>query len=155
MTMEVQGLHNLVAPHGARKRKKRLGRGEASGHGKTSGRGMKGQKARKSGNVRPGFEGGQLPLARRLPKRGFKNALFRNDYEVVNVGRLAERFSGGGAVDPAALVACGLVAKADARVKILGEGELSCALQLRVHHISAAAREKVEKAGGSVEILAR
>lgn len=148
-----QGLHNLVAPHGARKKKKRVGRGEASGHGKTSGRGMKGQKARKSGNVRPGFEGGQLPLARRLPKRGFKNALFRKDYVVVNVGRLAERFEGGATVDPAALVATGLLAKASDRVKILGEGDIGHALHLKVHRISASAREKIEKAGGSVEVL--
>lgn len=154
MSDDIQGLHNLVSPIGARHRKKRLGRGEASGLGKTSGRGMKGQKARKSGNVRPGFEGGQLPLARRLPKRGFKNALFRKEYVVVNVGRLAERFEAGSTIDSAALVANGLLAKAGARVKILGEGELSHALHVKVDHISASARAKIEQAGGSVEVVA-
>jgi large subunit ribosomal protein L15 len=154
MSDEIQGLHNLVSPIGSRHRKKRLGRGEASGLGKTSGRGMKGQKARKSGHVRPGFEGGQLPLARRLPKRGFKNALFRNDYTVVNVGRLAERFEAGSTVDPASLMASGLISKAGVRVKILGEGDLGHALTVKVHHISASARAKIEQAGGSVELLA-
>lgn len=153
MANEIQGLHNLVAPEGARKKKKRLGRGEASGHGKTSGRGMKGQKARKSGNVRPGFEGGQLPLARRLPKRGFKNALFRKEYVVVNVGRLSERFPSGATVDPAVLLATGLLAKVTDRVKILGQGDVAHPLHLKVHGISGSAREKIEKAGGSVEVL--
>ena len=153
MANEIQGLHNLVAPRGARKEKKRLGRGEASGHGKTSGRGNKGQKARKSGNVRPGFEGGQLPLARRLPKRGFKNALFRNDYVAVNVGRLAERFPSGATIDPAVLIATGLLAKTSDRVKVLGQGDVAHALHLKVHRISGSAREKIEKAGGSVEVL--
>lgn len=150
--MERQGLHNLVAPKGARKKKKRLGRGEAS-HGKTSGRGMKGQKARKSGNVRPGFEGGSLPLARRLPKRGFNNKVFATEYAVVNVGRLAERFEAGATVDPAALVASGLLSQSRVRVKVLGEGEISHALTLKVHKVSASAREKIEKAGGTVEVL--
>jgi large subunit ribosomal protein L15 len=147
-----QGLHNLVAPRGARRKKKRVGRGEGSGMGKTSGRGMKGQKARKSGNVRPGFEGGQLPLARRLPKRGFTN-IFRKEYTVINVGRLAERFDSGATVDPASLVQTGLLAKVSLRVKVLGEGDVAHPLALRVHRISASAREKIEKAGGSVEVL--
>lgn len=150
--MERQGLHNLVAPKGARKKKKRLGRGEAS-HGKTSGRGHKGQKARKSGNVRPGFEGGTLPLARRLPKRGFNNKAFATEYAIINVGRLAERFEAGATVDPAALVASGLLNKPGARVKVLGEGEIGHALTLKVHKVSASAREKIEKAGGTVEVL--
>jgi large subunit ribosomal protein L15 len=148
-----QGLHNLVAPKGARRNKKRVGRGRGSGMGKTSGRGMKGQKARKSGGVRPGFEGGQLPLARRQPKRGFRNALFRNPYTVVNVGLLAERFAAGSTVDVPALVADGLLAKPTLKIKILGEGDIGHALTLRVHKVSASAREKIEKAGGSIELL--
>lgn len=150
--MERQGLHNLIAPKGARKKKKRLGRGEGS-HGKTSGRGNKGQKARKSGNVRPGFEGGSLPLARRLPKRGFNNKDFATEYAIINVGRLAERFDAGATVDPAALVANGLLAKQSVRVKILGEGDIGHALTLKVHKVSASAREKIEKAGGTIEVL--
>lgn len=147
-----QGLHNLVAPRGARRNKKRLGRGEGS-HGKTSGRGNKGQKARKSGQVRPGFEGGSMPLARRQPKRGFSNAIFTSEFAIVNVGRLAERFEAGATVDPAALLMNGLLSKRSARVKILGEGEIGYALTLKVHKISAQAREKIEKAGGTVEVL--
>lgn len=152
-TSQRQGLHNLVAPRGARRNKKRLGRGESS-HGKTSGRGNKGQKARKSGQVRPGFEGGSLPLARRLPKRGFNNKDFANQYAVVNVGRLAERFEAGATVDTAALLENGLLAKANLKVKLLGEGEVGHALTVKVHKISAQARAKIEKAGGSVEVLA-
>jgi large subunit ribosomal protein L15 len=152
-TTEIQGLHNLVAPHGARHKKKRLGRGRASGHGKTAGRGHKGQKKTKSGNVRPGFEGGQLPLARRLPKRGFKNFDFRVDYATVNVGRLEERFTAGSVVDHDALVACGLVTKTGMKVKILGNGELKHKLTVKAHAISAGARQKIEAAGGTVEVL--
>ncbi len=152
MTSETrQGLHNLIAPKGARKKKKRLGRGESS-QGKTSGRGNKGQKARKSGQVRPGFEGGTLPLARRLPKRGFTN-IFANEYAIINVGRLAERFDAGATVDPVSLLETGLLSKRNARVKILGEGEISHALTLKVHKISQSAREKIEKAGGKIEVL--
>lgn len=147
-----QGLHNLVAPKGARRKKKRLGRGESS-QGKTSGRGNKGQKARKSGQVRPGFEGGTLPLARRLPKRGFNNKIFANDYAIVNVGRLAERFEAGAVVDPTTLLASGLLSKRNVKVKILGEGDIGHALVLKVHKVSQSAREKIEKAGGSVEVL--
>jgi large subunit ribosomal protein L15 len=152
--MEKQGLHNLVKVRGARKRFKRVGRGEASGLGKTSGRGMKGQKSRKSPHVRPGFEGGQLPLARRLPKRGFSNAIFRKDFAEVNIGRLAERFEAGATVDLQALVASGLVAKAGSKVKILGQGELSHALTIKAHKVSKGARAKIEAAGGTIELLA-
>lgn len=154
MSEEIQGLHNLVAPRGARKRPIRVGRGESSGKGKTSGRGMKGQKARKSGPVRPGFEGGQLPLARRLPKRGFSNHLFRNHFVAVNVGRLSERFSAGDTVDLPALLAVGLLSKTSDKVKILGEGDISLALHLKVHRVSAGARAKIEAAGGTVEVIA-
>lgn len=152
--MEKQGLHNLVKVRGARKRFKRVGRGESSGLGKTSGRGMKGQKSRKSPHVRPGFEGGQLPLARRLPKRGFSNEPFRKHFAEVNIGHLGDRFESGANVDPAALVASGLVAKASAKVKILGEGEIPHALHIKAHKCSKGARAKIEAAGGTVELLA-
>lgn len=149
-TVKTLGLHNLEAPIGARHKKKRLGRGRASGHGKTSGRGHKGQKKTKSGNVRPGFEGGQLPLARRLPKRGFRNFDFRIDYVVVNLGRLSERFAAGTMVDLAALVGHGLARPSD-RVKLLGTGDLKHKLSFKVHAVSASAVAKVEAKGGTVE----
>ena len=150
--MTTLGLHNLEAPVGARHKKKRLGRGRASGHGKTSGRGHKGQKKTKSGNVRPGFEGGQLPMARRLPKRGFKNFDFRVDYSPLNLGRIAERFEAGSVVDLEALVGAGLARPTD-RVKLLGTGDLPHKLSFKVHAASAAAKAKVEAKGGTVEIL--
>jgi large subunit ribosomal protein L15 len=146
------GLHNLPAPTGARHKKKRLGRGRPSGHGKTAGRGHKGQKKTKSGNVRPGFEGGQLPLSRRLPKRGFKNFDFRVDFAVVNLARINERFDNAGTVDPASLVAAGLAHPTD-RIKILGTGDLDKKLSVKVHAISASARAKIEAKGGSVELI--
>lgn len=149
----VQGLHNLVAPHGARKKPKRLGRGRGSGLGKTAGRGHKGQKKTKSGNVRPGFEGGQLPLARRLPKRGFRNAGFRKIFATVNLGRITERFEAGAVIDPQALVECGLVTKPRMKVKILGEGDFNIKVTLKAHAISASAKAKIEAAGGTVEVL--
>jgi large subunit ribosomal protein L15 len=152
-TTTTLGLHNLVAPRNARKKKKRLGRGRASGHGKTAGRGHKGQKKTKSGNVKPGFEGGQLTLARRLPKVGFKNHDFRKHFATVNVGHLSERFAAGSVVDAAALVAVGLVSKTGAKVKILGNGDVAHKLTLKVHAISAGAKAKIEGKGGSVEVL--
>jgi len=153
MSSEIQGLHNLVAPIGARRKPIRVGRGESSGKGKTCGRGTKGQKARKSGQVRPGFEGGQLPLARRLPKRGFSNYLFRKHFTAINVGRLSECFGAGETVEMATMLAVGLVSKTSAKVKILGVGDVGHALHLKVERISAGARSKIEAAGGSVEIL--
>jgi large subunit ribosomal protein L15 len=150
--MERLGLHNLEAPRGARPQKKRLGRGRGSGHGKTASRGHKGQKKTKSGNVRVGFEGGQLPLARRLPKVGFKNFDFRNDYAVVNLNRLAKAFADGQTVDPPAFVAAGFMRPTD-KIKVLGTGDLPHKLNLKVHAISASAKEKVEAKGGTVEIL--
>ncbi len=153
-TQTITGLHNLPAPTGARQKKKRLGRGRASGHGKTSGRGHKGQKKTKSGNVRPGFEGGQLPLSRRLPKRGFRNFNFRVDYTVVNLGRISERFENGAVIDPASLVAAGLAHPTD-RIKILSMGEFDKKISVKVHAISASARTKIEGKGGSVELIAR
>lgn len=149
---EFLGLHNLVAPRGARKSPKRLGRGESSGHGKTSGRGHKGQKARKSGNVRIGFEGGQNPLARRLPKKGFTSTHSKN--AVVNLKDIADRFEVNAKVDLGALVSAGLIRNLNAKVKVLGVGEPKSGLSVHVHGISTSAREKIEKAGGKVEILA-
>lgn len=145
------GLHNLVAPRGAYKAPKRLGRGESSGHGKTSGRGHKGQKARKSGNVRIGFEGGQNPLYRRLPKKGFTSMAKKP--VVINLRSIVERFEANAKIDPSALVACGLLGKLQAKIKVLGEGDPKQGLVLQVHAISQSAREKIEKAGGSIEIL--
>lgn len=146
------GLHNLVAPIGARKKAKRLGRGESSGLGKTSGRGHKGQKARKSGNVRIGFEGGQNPLARRLPKAGFTPLDTRKN-AIVNLKHLADRFDDNAKIDPAALVAAGLMRNLKSKVKILGIGEPKSGFKLQIHSISDSARQKIENSGGSIEIL--
>lgn len=145
------GLHNLVAPIGARKKSKRLGRGESSGLGKTSGRGHKGQKARKSGNVRIGFEGGQNPLARRLPKQGFTSLHSKN--AIVNLKNLAERFNENDKIDVQALVAAGLLRSLDGKIKVLGMGEPKKGFKLFVHSISDSARKKIENSGGSIEIL--
>jgi large subunit ribosomal protein L15 len=147
------GLHNLKAPKGAHKKETRLGRGESSGHGKTSGRGHKGQKARKSGQVRIGFEGGQTPIQRRTPKRGFHNP-FRRQFAVVNVGAIAEWFQADSVVDVEALRTAGLVNASPQGVKVLGHGELKHALVVKAHGFSGKAREKIERAGGRVEVLA-
>ena len=139
-------LHELKNVPGAVHRRKRVGCGEGGGHGKTSGRGGKGQTARSGGSIRPGFEGGQMPLYRKLPHRGFNNKNFKVDYAVVNVGDL-ERVKGDD-VDLDALVKSGLVRAGSPRVKILGNGELSRALKVTAGKFSASAREKIEKAGG-------
>ncbi len=148
---------DLRSPTGAKKRRKRVGRGTSSGHGKTSCRGMKGQKAR--GSVRPGFEGGQTPLYRRLRKRrGLSKAarnigLFRRTYAEVNVGRLEERFEAGATVTPEALVEQRLMRGARDGVRILGNGALTKAITVRAHHFTAAARAKIEAAGGTAEVI--
>lgn len=142
------GLHNLPAPKGAHREPKRKGRGPGSGLGKTAGRGHKGQRSRASGNVRPGFEGGQMPLTRRVPKRGFINP-FRVAAQVVNVRDLDKL--GGDEVTPASLAAAGLVGKAAAPIKILGTGDLTRALVVSGCTASKVAREKIEKAGGRIE----
>jgi large subunit ribosomal protein L15 len=142
-------LSRLAPPAGSRKKRKRIGRGTGSGTGKTAGKGHKGQKARAGGKVPRGFEGGQMPLQRRLPKRGFKNP-FRVEWTVVNVGRLGV-FDDGSVVDVEALLAKGLIGKVEAGVKILGKGELGKKLTVRVHAASNGAREKIEKAGGKFE----
>lgn len=142
------GLHNLPAPRGATTTPKRKGRGPGSGTGKTAGRGHKGQRARKSGNVRPGFEGGQMPLIRRVPKRGFTNP-FRIAAQVVNLRDL-DRLPGTD-ITPAVLVEAGLVTRADQPVKVLATGDATRAYAVSGCRCSASAREKIERAGGKVE----
>jgi large subunit ribosomal protein L15 len=141
-------LSDLSPAPGSRRTRKRVGRGPGSGTGKTAGRGHKGQKSRAGYSQRAGFEGGQMPLVRRVPKRGFTN-VFRTEYQVVNVGRLAGLE---GAVTPESLAAAGLV-KAGRPVKILAEGDLTQALQVSAHKFSRAARQKIEAAGGSCEVI--
>jgi len=142
-------LHNLRRRPGSRHRVKRLGCGESSGHGKTSGKGHKGQKARSGGSIRLGFEGGQMPLIRRLPKRGFNNAAFHKRYAVVNVSDL-NAFKAGTIVDEQLLRESNLIRGHFAGIKILGDGEVKHDLKVQVDKISTAAREKIEKAGGTV-----
>lgn len=143
-------LSELQPAPGARKKRKRVGCGPGSGHGKRSCRGNKGQKARSK--VKIWFEGGQMPIQRRLPKRGFKNPT-RQEYEVVNLDTLASKFKEGEEVNPQTLVARRLVRDKNAKIKILGRGEISHALRISVHAISAKAREAVERCGGSVTLL--
>lgn len=143
-------LNELAPPRGARKAVKRLGRGPGSGHGKTAGRGANGQKSRSGGNVRPGYEGGQMPLQRRLPKRGFTN-IFRKEFPVVNIRDLG-RFEKDSVVDKAKLVAAGLLRRNSDGVKLLGYGTIDYPLVLKVDRCSKSARTKVEAAGGQVEL---
>lgn len=146
-------LNNLKPAKGANRKNKRVGRGIGGGHGKTSTRGYKGQMSRSGTRVRPGFEGGQMPLYRRLPKRGFHN-IFRTEYSVVNVESLAA-FEAGAQVDPEALKAKGLVKNMKDGIKILGAGELKQALTVRAHKFSKSATEKIQKAGGVAEVISR
>ncbi|MDZ7642354.1 MAG: 50S ribosomal protein L15 [Desulfurivibrio sp.] len=145
-------LSNLSPHPGSRKPKKRLGRGPGSGRGKTAGRGHKGYKARSGSGVKPGFEGGQMPLQRRIPKRGFRNP-FRKQFTVVNVKEL-NRFAAGSVIDKVALQAAGLISSSDKAVKVLATGELAVALTVSVDQVSEAARGKIEAAGGSVQAAA-
>ena len=140
-------LSNLVGPAGGRKNRKRIGRGIGSGTGKTSGRGQKGQKSRSGGSPHPWFEGGQMPLQRRLPKRGFTN-IFKKHFEIVNVSQLA-RCAGSDPVTPAVMKEKGLIKKTGA-VKILGCGELKESLNVHAHKFSGSAQAKIEKSGGKV-----
>jgi len=142
-------LHNLQARPGSRHRVKRLGCGESSGHGKTSGKGHKGQKARSGGSIRLGFEGGQMPLIRRLPKRGFNNAAFHKRYAIVNLDDLGD-FKAGTIVNEQLLRESKLVRGHFAGIKILGDGELKHDLKVEADKVSAAAREKIEEAGGTI-----
>jgi len=145
-------LSNLRPPKGAKHARKRVGRGPGSGHGKTASRGSKGAKSRSGFRFKRGFEGGQMPLHRRVPKRGFTN-IFRVEYAVVNLDTLAEVFEAGSAVTPELLRERGLVREARAPIKVLGRGEISKALTVRAHRFSGSAAEKIAKAGGSVERL--
>jgi large subunit ribosomal protein L15 len=147
-------LHTLAPNKGAKHRVKRLGCGESSGHGKTSCKGNKGQKARSGSGTRVGFEGGQMPLHRRLPKRGFNNINFKTKVEVVNLSQLEKAFNDGDTVDEEKLRQAGLINRACEQVKVLGLGEITKKLTLVVDTISASAKEKVEKAGGSVQVPA-
>lgn len=144
-------LHELSPPKGARKAMKRVGRGPGSGHGTTAGRGHKGQKSRSGGNVRPGYEGGQMPLQRRLPKRGFTN-IFRKTYAVVNIRDLG-RFERGTVVDKAALKEAGLLKRISDGVKLLGQGTIDYPLVLKVDKCTRSAKVKLEAVGGQVELI--
>ena len=143
-------LHTLAPNKGAKHRVKRLGCGESSGHGKTSCKGNKGQKARSGSGTRVGFEGGQMPLHRRLPKRGFNNINFKTKVEVVNLAQIEKAFNDGDTVTEEALRKAGLINRSCDVVKVLGQGELTKKVTIAVGTISASAKEKVEKAGGSV-----
>jgi len=147
-------LHDLKPRPGAKHRRKRLGQGESSGHGKTAGRGGKGQTARSGSSIRIGFEGGQMPLIRRIPKRGFNNARFTTQYIGVNVGDL-NKFDDGAKVDETALRAIGLANGRADGIKILGEGELSRKLTVSANAFSASAKAKIEAKGGKCEVITR
>ncbi|MDE5995956.1 MAG: 50S ribosomal protein L15 [Eubacterium sp.] len=145
-------LHELSPAEGSKKAVKRIGRGAGSGQGKTAGKGHKGAKARSGYSRQAGFEGGQMPLQRRLPKRGFNN-IFRTEYAVVNLSSLEERFESGAVVDAESLKACGLIKKELDGVKVLGKGEITKALTVKVAAISESAKAKIEAAGGKAEVL--
>ena len=144
-------LNELQPSPGSRRKRKRVGRGQGSGHGGTSGRGHKGQNSREGGGVRPGFEGGQMPLQRRLPKRGFTN-IFAKTVAEVNLDRLG-RFEAGSVVDERALVDAGIIKGRYDLIKLLGNGEIKHGLTVKVHRVSASAKAKVEEAGGTVELV--
>ncbi|MCU0232903.1 MAG: 50S ribosomal protein L15 [Thermoanaerobaculales bacterium] len=145
-------LHDLKPAPGAKRGRKRVGRGPGSGSGKTAGKGHKGQKSRSGYSRRYGFEGGQMPLVRRLPKRGFTN-IFRVEFQVINLRDLERVFADGDAVSPEALLEKGLVRRGAQPIKVLGDGDLTKKLVVQAHKFSAAARTGIEKAGGSCEVV--
>lgn len=145
-------LHNLSPKPGSRKDRKRVGRGPGSGNGKTAGRGHKGAGSRSGHTTRPGFEGGQMPLVRRIPKRGFTN-IFRKEFTIVNVGQL-DRFPAGAEITPELLLAEGVIAKLADGLKVLGDGSLGKKLTVRAHKFSRKAQEAIETAGGRCEVIA-
>ncbi len=147
----VMRIHKLSPAEGSRRKRKRVGRGPGSGHGKTSCRGHKGQNSRSGGGVRPGFEGGQMPLQRRLPKRGFNN-IFRKHYSIINIKDLSG-FEPNSSVDSESLRKAGLVKKERDGIKLLGNGEISHPLNIQVHKVSKGAKEKIEASGGKVEVI--
>ncbi len=144
-------LHELAQPKGAKKAPKRVGRGIGSGNGKTCGRGHKGQNCRSGGGVRPGFEGGQMPLVRRLPKRGFTN-LFRKEYAIINIRDL-NRFNEGEEVNPQILKEKGIIKNIRSGVKVLGEGEMNKKLTVCAHKFSKTAEDKIKAAAGEIKVL--
>ena len=147
-------LEDLRPAKGSTKKRKRVGRGRSSGTGKTSGRGHKGLKARSGGGARPGFEGGQMPLYRRLPKRGFLPYGGKTEFAVVNVKDLSARFAAGSVVDPDGLVNAGLIKRSGRHnVKVLGDGAVAHALTVKAHRVSESAKQKLEAAGGQVEVI--
>ena len=145
------GLHNLQVPKGAHKKKKLLGRGSSSGHGKTSTRGIKGQTSRAGRDFYPGFEGGQTPLIRRIPKRGFNNTRFKKVFQVINLESLAKLKDA--VIGPELLENKGLIRDKDRPVKILGYGDIKASITVKAHAFSVQAKEKIEKAGGKAEII--
>ena len=144
-------LHELKPSEGAKKKAKRVGRGFGSGHGKTSTKGHKGQKARSGGVKGPGFEGGQMPLQRRMPKRGFTN-IFRTEYAIVNLSDL-EKLGGAAPITPEVLIASGLIRSIRAGVKVLGNGEVKSKLVVKAHKFSKSALSKIQAAGGQAEVI--
>ena len=146
------GLENLRPPKGAKHAKKRIGRGQGSGNGKTAGRGHKGAKSRSGFKFKRGFEGGQMPLHRRVPKRGFHNH-FRVEYDVINLDTLSERFEAGAVITPETLRAAGLLQGAGRLLKVLARGEISKALTIQAHKFSGKAAEKIAAAGGQAEAI--
>ncbi len=145
-------LHSLHPGEGSRETRKRVGRGTGSGLGKTSGKGHKGQNARSGGGVRPGFEGGQLPLFRRLPKRGFSNAMFKVKYAVINLSDLNE-FENGAEITPELLKDMGIVKNTLDGIKVLGNGKLEKKLTVKANKFSLKAKEAIEKSGGKIEVI--
>ncbi len=145
-------LHELSPAAGSTKTRKRIGRGTGSGNGKTAGKGHKGQKARAGRGMRPGFEGGQMPLQRRIPKRGFNN-IFRKEIAIVNIASLEEAYNAGDVVTIDSLIEKGLVKKALDGVKVLAHGDISKALTVQVNAFSETAKEKIEAAGGKIEVI--
>ena len=144
-------LNELSPPKGSRKSPKRLGRGVGSGTGKTAGRGTKGHNSRSGGGVRPGFEGGQMPIHRRLPKRGFTN-IFKKQIATVNIRDLS-KFEAGSVVDEATLIRCGLIKGRNDGIKLLGQGDVKYPLTIKLNDISKGARDKIEAIGGKIEVL--
>jgi large subunit ribosomal protein L15 len=144
-------LHELAPADGSKKNKKRVGRGNGSGNGKTAGRGNKGQNSRSGGGVRPGFEGGQMPIHRRLPKRGFTN-IFKKNVAIINIRDL-EKIESGSVVDESLLIQKGLIKGKRDIIKLLGKGEISFPLVVKLNGISTGARKKIEAAGGTVEVV--
>ena len=141
----------LHAPEGANKKRRIVGRGSSSGRGTTAGKGNKGQQSRSGGKTYVGFEGGQMPLYRRIAHRGFSNVAFKNEYEIVNLRDLEAKYSDGETVDKESLILKGLLGKATSQIKVLGNGDVSKKLTVNVDKISASAKAKIEKAGGSVK----